>query len=247
MSTGTDITLHGSCPFQPGHGLPASAGPLGTPEEGAPGLEDERPRLGPQVRPWILTESTGAQREGLMPHTNDLQNQLGLVLHILDAQRHLVGARVGPARGPNEQDGVRGAVADAHLLTCQWLPLFGPGHLRPGLALWGGQLSLLATVPSLAETYVCRAWIACLRDREGSPLTWKGMRRFTGSPTFLWMVWRRCLGNWSRGLSMGRSCQLSVGLEKRHRARRAAARKPAACWASSPSAPQPGPKGSQSS
>lgn len=28
------------------------------------------------------------------------------------------------------------------------------------------------------------------------------MRRFTGSPTLLWMVWRRCLGSWSRGRSV---------------------------------------------
>lgn len=39
-------------------------------------------------------------------------------------------------------------------------------------------------------------------QRRGRP-TWKGMRRFTGSPTLLWMVWRRCLGSWSRGRSVG--------------------------------------------
>lgn len=73
-----------------------------------------------------------------MPHTNDLQDQGRLVLHVLNAQRHLVGARVGAASSPDEQDGVRRAVSDIHLLAGQWLPLFGPGHLRPGLALWGG-------------------------------------------------------------------------------------------------------------
>lgn len=70
-----------------------------------------------------------------MPRTNDLQDQRGLVLHVLDPQHDLVGARVGTVGSPDEQDGVRGAVADAHLLACQGLPLFGPGHLRPGLAL----------------------------------------------------------------------------------------------------------------
>lgn len=39
------------------------------------------------------------------------------------------------AGSSDEQDCVCGAVPDAHLLTCQWLPLFGPGHLRPGFAL----------------------------------------------------------------------------------------------------------------
>lgn len=73
-----------------------------------------------------------------MPRTHDLQDQRSLVLHVLNSQHHLVGARVGTASSTDEQDGVRGAVADAHLLACQGLPFFGPGHLRPGLALWGG-------------------------------------------------------------------------------------------------------------
>lgn len=36
---------------------------------------------------------------------------------------------------------------------------------------------------------------------KGLP-TWKGIRMFTVSPTFLWMIWRRCLGSWSRGRSV---------------------------------------------
>lgn len=80
---------------------------------------------------------TSRFREGPALRTNDLQDQCGLVLHVLNAQRHLVGARVGTASGPYEQDGVCRAVADAHFLTCQRLPLSGPGHLRSGLALWG--------------------------------------------------------------------------------------------------------------
>lgn len=70
-----------------------------------------------------------------MPHTHDLQDQCCLVLHVLNANCHLVGARVGAAGSSDEQDCVCGAVTDAHLLTCKWLPLFGPGHLRPGFAL----------------------------------------------------------------------------------------------------------------
>lgn len=42
---------------------------------------------------------------------------------------------MGAAGSSDEQDSVCRAVSDAHLLTCQWLPLFGPGHLRPGFAL----------------------------------------------------------------------------------------------------------------
>lgn len=89
--------------------------------------------------PATFCRVSGHLREGApVPRTNDPQDQRGLVLHVLDPQHHLVGARVGAASSPDEQDGVRGAVADAHLLACQWLPLFGPGHLRPGLALQGG-------------------------------------------------------------------------------------------------------------
>lgn len=32
---------------------------------------------------------------------------------------------------------------------------------------------------------------------------------FTVSPTFLWTVWRRCLGSWSRGRSVAQTGRLS--------------------------------------
>lgn len=76
-----------------------------------------------------------AGREVPGPPTHDLQVQCCLVLHVLDANCHLVGARVGAAGSSDEQDRVRGAVTDAHLVTRQRLPLSGPGHLRPGFAL----------------------------------------------------------------------------------------------------------------
>lgn len=141
---------------------------------------------------------------------------------------------MGTARSPDEQDGVRGAVADAHLLTRQWLPLLGPGHLRPGLALWGSTAqrpawpALLAPAPALLRTCKCA--------RAGASPTWKGMRRFTGSPTFFWMVWRRCLGSCRRGRSVGTESSLA-GPAGPGRGCRAAAGAPPLPL------PSPGPKG----
>ena len=200
----------------PGAPLPARTWPAilgrgsGLPRE-APGLQDDKrqPRSG----------TGGAWREAPGPRTDDLQHQLGLVLHVLHTQRHLVGARVGAARGPDEQDGVGGAVADADLLARQRPPLLHPGHLRPGLALQGStaQLPAWPALPAPAP--------ALLRTREcagtGASPTWKGMRRFTGSPTFFWMVWRRCLGSCSRGRSVGTgerlggACRPGTRLESR--------------------------------
>lgn len=62
--------------------------------------------------------------------------------------------------GPDEEDGVRGAVADVHLLALQWLPLFGPGHLRPGLALWGGTAHPQAWLSLRASHHPASRWSA---------------------------------------------------------------------------------------
>lgn len=84
------------------------------------------------------------------------------------------------------------------------------------------------------------------------------MRRFTGSPTLLWMVWRRCLGSWSRGRSVGaewaaqrepppaqglRGATAPFSLEA---APRAAAKKVLLPGVPSCSSPNPAPKGSRS-
>ena len=75
--------------------------------------------LGSGSPPSSGTGNKDAQREAPGPRTNDLQDQRRLVLHALDAQSHLVGARVCVVSGSNEEDCVRGAVADVHLLALQ--------------------------------------------------------------------------------------------------------------------------------
>lgn len=136
--------------------------------------------------PRLKVRRQGAGKEVPGPHTHNLQDQCCLVLHVLNANCHLVGARVGAAGSSDEQDCVCGAVSDAHLLTRQWLPLFGPSHLRPGFALGeveqpnseldslqGLALYQLLVDRGCSPQEILQLWFL-LWDREGVGLPGKG-------------------------------------------------------------------------